>query len=63
MFVGEGRDAGDTFSFYVGGLRNPLSQSPVNVRVMTFADVLEVTQDGEYIFTGEIDRGTALLQA
>lgn len=63
LFVGVGRDAGDTFSFYVAGLRNPISQSPVNVRVLTFSSVLEVVDDGEHIFRGEIDRRNAALQA
>ena len=37
-----GREAGDTFRFYITRLRNPISSTPVDIEVKTFTSVLEV---------------------
>ena len=51
-----GREAGDTFRFYITRLRNPISETPVDIEVKTFTSVLEV-QGGQSFFAGEIDKG------
>lgn len=59
----ESREAGDPFSFYVSRLRNAISQSPVPFQVLTFASVDELTPEGQYYFSGDIDKGFANFEA
>jgi len=54
----EGRNAGDTFSFYVNRLRNPLSMSSVAITIQTG---ISVNNEIAFLaFDGEIDAGPAL---
>jgi len=58
MFT-ESREAGDAFSFYVSRMRNAISQSPVPFQILTFESVDELTPEGQYFFTGSVDKGFA----
>jgi len=63
MFGNQGREAGDTFQFYVSRLRNSLSMSAVPFEIVTFESVLRVTDEGESILGGKIDSGDAMFEA
>ena len=54
----DGRDAGDTFSFYVSKLRNPVSKSPYPLKLLTFSEII-FESDESVTFMGEIDKGDA----
>lgn len=58
----ETREAGKTFEFYVAWLRNGISQSPVEIEVLTF-ESSELAPNGESTFNGLIDRGYVELEA
>ena len=60
MFGEQGREAGDTFQFYVSRLRNSLSMSAVPFEIITFDSVQRVTDEGESILGGKIDSGDAM---
>ena len=50
----DGVTAGETFSFYVSYIRNPISASAVGLTLTTYSGIAEKTED-EVIFTGLID--------
>jgi hypothetical protein len=58
----EGVQAGETFSFYINNLRNPLSMAPAEFKLTTYSKAIE-GPNGEYSFEGLIDAGTAKLTA
>lgn len=58
----EGREAGNTFSFYVSKLLNPISMSPYPIQLLTYSEVL-FEDDEAVTFTGKIDKGVAMFTA
>lgn len=52
-----GCPAGQSFSFYVSYLRNPISMSAVPFTILTYSGI-ESIAEGEVTFTGLIDQGT-----
>jgi hypothetical protein len=53
-----GYPAGQSFSFYVSYLRNPISMSAVPFTILTYSGI-QSNVGGEINFTGLIDQGTA----
>jgi hypothetical protein len=53
-----GYPAGQSFSFYVSYLRNPISMSSVPFTVLTYSGIESIVE-GEISFKGLIDQGTA----
>jgi hypothetical protein len=57
-----GIKAGETFSFYINNLRNPLSMASAEFTLTTYTTAVE-GPNKEYSFEGLIDAGTAKLTA
>jgi len=59
MFPNAERLAGDTFTFVINRVRNPLSMSPVDLTITTFSSILFEAIGLQVSYKGLIDRSPA----